>query len=233
MPVIALSPIWDDEKNRLCMSTDYVSAVLHAGAAPIILPYTDNEKALCEALDAADAVIVTGGCDVDPATYGEEKLACCGSISPLRDRIDSIIIRHALKKRMPILGICRGMQIINVYLGGTLYQDIAEQFGDTLKHPCYDIPREPAHDMKIVPNTLLRGVLNTDEATVNSRHHQAVKTLGNGLHATAYAPDGLIEAMEFDEPYPMLCVQWHPESLEDRFETHRRFFSWLVKEASK
>ena len=233
MPVIALSPIWDDEKNRLCMSTDYVNAVLHAGGAPIILPYTDDEKALCEALDAADAVVLTGGCDVDPATYGEEKLPCCGGISALRDRIDQIIIRHALEKRMPILGICRGMQIINVFLGGTLYQDVAEQFGASLKHPCYDTPRDPVHEMQLEQNTLLYSVLGKEHIQVNSRHHQAVNVLGKGLRPAARATDGLIEGMEFIEPYPMLCVQWHPESLEDRFETHRKFFRWLVSEAGK
>lgn len=232
-PVIALTPSWDADRNRLSIPHDYICAVMDAGGAPIVIPHIQDETLACAALDRADALLLTGGDDVDPACYGEEKLPCCGELTPMRDRLEFILIRHAINKGLPILGICRGMQILNVVLGGTLYQDIAQQYGGSLRHPRSDIPAGDAHGMRYVEGSLLRSVTGLEESPVNSRHHQAVKALAPGMRASAFAPDGLTEGMEAADGRPILAVQWHPESIYRRLEEQANLFRWLVKEANK
>lgn len=233
MPVIALTPSWNAEAQRVSVPYTYVAAVLQAGGAPFVIPPSDNDSAVCEALDRADGLILTGGDDVDPAVYGEEKLACCGETTPLRDRLEQTLIRHALERGMPILGICRGIQILNAALGGALYQDIAEQFGTQLKHPRSDIPIGDAHTVRIEKGTLLYSIYGVDECPVNSRHHQGLKKIAPGMRISAWAPDGLPEAIEAEDGRPVLGVQWHPEGLIERLPLQRRLFRWLVQEAEK
>lgn len=233
MPIIAVTPSWDNQTKRMVVNHDYINAVTDAGGIPLVIPPMANEGRLLAALERCDGLLLTGGDDVNPACYGEEKLPCCGELTPERDHAEPILIGHALKRGMPILGICRGMQILNAALGGTLYQDIALQFGDALKHPCYDIPAGDAHAMNILPDTLLRRVMGTAQCMVNSRHHQAVKKLAGGMKICAQAPDGLIEGMEAADGRPILCVQWHPESIQRRLPEHLKVFQWLVSEAGK
>ena len=121
------------------------------------------------------------------------------------------------------------MQLVNVYFGGTLYQDIAEQSGSKLSHPRHDAPTSLVHGVHVVPDTLLHDVLQTDDLQVNSRHHQAVRDLGLGLRYSAFAPDGIPEAMELTDRYPMVCTQWHPENIEDQHPLQKRFFEWLMR----
>lgn len=233
MPVIAITPSWDNENRRLAVNQDYIFAILDAGGMPVIIPPCEDENRLCEALDRCDALLLTGGADVNPACYGEEMLPCCGELTPERDAAEPVLIRHAVEKGMPILGICRGIEILNAAMGGTLYQDLEEQFGKTAKHPRMDIPAGDAHLMRYVPGTLLHSIIGMDESPVNSRHHQAVKALAPGMKANAFAPDGLTEGMEAADGRPILCVQWHPESLQKRLPEQRRIFEWLVREAAK
>ena len=233
MPIIALTPSWNTEQRRMVLGFDYIEAVTDAGGTPLVLPHLTDEKQLCDALDRCDALLLSGGDDVCPTLYGEKILPCCGDLTPERDFAEPILIRHALKRGMPILGICRGMQILNVALGGTLYQDIAQQYGDQVKHPCYDIPAGDAHAMRFLPDTLLRRVVGQDEGMVNSRHHQGVKKLADCLRPSALAPDGFIEGAEAADGRPILCVQWHPESIQRRLPEQARIFQWLVREASK
>ena len=233
MPVIAVTPSWDNDTRRMVVNQDYIMAVLDAGGIPMVIPPMQDEARLIEALDRCDGLLLTGGDDVNPACYGEEKLPCCGELTPERDFAEPVLIRRAIEKGMPILGICRGIEIVNVALGGTLYQDIALQYKDELKHPCYDIPASDAHGMRILPDTLLRRVMGTDACMVNSRHHQSVKALAPGMILNAVAPDGLTEGMEAADGRPILCVQWHPESIQRRLPEHLRLFQWLVQEASK
>lgn len=233
MPVIAVTPFWDDEKGRIGINNDYLVAIIRAGGSPVLMPLTDNERVVRDILQKADGLLLSGGADVSPSLYKEEKLPCCGENAPARDVLESWCIHYAMQRRLPILGICRGMQILNCVMGGSLYQDIALQYKPDLKHPCYDTPRDCVHIVDIAENTRLRSIMNLEAVPVNSRHHQAVKKLGRNLKVSATAPDGAVEAMEFIDDYPMLCVQWHPESLEDRFLPQRTIFNWLVKEASR
>ncbi|MBQ9197067.1 MAG: gamma-glutamyl-gamma-aminobutyrate hydrolase family protein [Clostridia bacterium] len=233
MPIIAVTPSWDNQTKRMMVNHDYIHAVTDAGGVPMVIPPMEDAASLREALDRCDGLLLTGGDDVNPACYGEEKLPCCGELTPERDHAEPILIKRALERGMPILGVCRGMQILNVTLGGALYQDIALQYGDKLFHPCYDIPAGDAHAMNILPDTLLRRVMGADRCMVNSRHHQAVKRLAEGMRICAQAPDGLTEGMEAADGRPILCVQWHPESIQRRLAEHRELFKWLVREAGR
>lgn len=233
MPIIALTPSWDTQNHRLALPHDYISGVLDAGGTPVVIPPMEDAEKLRSALDLCDALLLTGGDDVNPALYGEEMLPICGDLTPERDHAEPILIRHAIEKGLPILGICRGIEILNVALGGTLYQDIAEQYGREVKHPCYDIPGGDAHGMRYLPGTLLHQVMGMDGSMVNSRHHQGVKDVAPGMKVNALAPDGFIEGLEAEDGRPILAVQWHPETIYRRLTEQARIFQWLVREATK
>lgn len=232
MPVIAISPSGSDEK-RFLLTKEYMEAVLRAGGAPVMTPLCDSEAVAREILEKADALVLSGGADVDPGMYREEKMPCCGDTAPLRDLFETMLLRTALSLHKPVLGVCRGLEVANCVLGGALYQDIAQQLPGAIKHPCYDVPRDCVHTVDIRRGSLLHRVTGLDAVPVNSRHHQGVKRLGHGLIASAYAPDGLVEAYEMEDGYPLLCVQWHPESLCDRMPPHLKIWSWLINEASR
>ena len=216
------------EKGNITLNQDYVDAVFRAGALPVLLPLTQDEKTMREMLCRVDGLLLTGGADVGPDMYGEEKLPCCGDVTPARDRFEFPLCRMALEMDKPILAICRGHQVLSCVLGGTLYQDVAEQFSPELKHPQYDIPRDKAHGMTVEEGSLLHKITGLTEFTVNSRHHQAVKTPGKGLKVIAHAPDGLIEGVELPGKRFVLGVQWHPEALGDRYEEAQALFNAFV-----
>ena len=228
MPIIALTPNWDEAMQAPCIPYEYETAVMHAGGTPITLPMTDSLTVVEEALALADALILTGGADINPFLYGEDKLPECGVLQPRRDQLELMVYHAALRRKMPILGICRGHQLVNVANGGSLYQDIAAQTGSSLVHPRHDAPQDCVHEVTIVKDSLLYQVLGVETLTVNSRHHQAVHKLGHDLRVTATAPDGTIEAVEFTKSYPMLCVQWHPENIDNLYPQQKKIFDWLM-----
>ena len=233
MPLIALTPSWNSQTKQLCLGNDYIDAVQRAGGAPVLLSMTDSEAIADEMLSRMDGVLFTGGGDVNPACYGEELLPCCGEPADNRDRFEALLLRCALRRKLPILGICRGLQIINVCFGGSLYQDIGEQYSKDLLHPRFDVPRDYAHAVSLTPGTLLRKIYGSDKIQVNSRHHQGIKVLAPGLKVNAVSSDQLIEGFESADGSPLLTVQWHPESLQDRYPEHRAPFDWLIREASR
>ena len=217
------------EARKLMINQDYVEGVLRAGGTPVLFPVTADPERLSGLLDRVDGLLLTGGEDVDPALYGEEKLPCCEECSPDRDAMELPLCREALNRRMPVFAICRGMQVLACALGGSLYQDIAEQFGKSLQHPRHDTPADPVHTVDILPGTLLASIVGVSPLGVNSRHHQGVREPGQGAVISAAAPDGLAEGMELPD-YPfVLGVQWHPESLSDRYPEHQKLFNACVK----
>ncbi len=232
-PIIALTASWNMETLRMILNQDYIHAVADAGGVPIVLPCTTDEEGLRSALDHADGLLLTGGADIDPSLYGEETLPCCGTVTRIRDDTELVLIRHALEKKMPILGICRGFEILNAALGGTLYQDIEQQYGSAVSHPRYDIPGGDAHTVQYLEGTLLKSIMGEEKGYVNSRHHQGVKEPAAGLKICAQAPDGLTEGLEAEDGRPILAVQWHPESLYQRLPVQRRIFQWLIRAASR
>ena len=228
MTLIGIVPSWVEER-KITINQDYVEAVLRAGGTPVLFPVTADREQISVLLDQVDGLLLTGGVDVDPAKYGEQKKPCCGDCSACRDSMEFPLCREALNRRMPVFAICRGMQVLSCVLGGKLYQDLSEQFGTILRHPRYEVPGDPVHKVDVYPGTLLSSIVDVSSLDVNSRHHQGVSKPGNGLIVSAVATDGLTEAVELPG-YPfVLGVQWHPESLSDRYPEHQALFNAFVK----
>jgi putative glutamine amidotransferase len=219
------------------MNQRYSRAVAAAGALPVMIPLLEEEDTLRALYGRLDGVLIPGGVDVDPATYGEAPLPTCGRLDPDRDRVELSFARWAREDGKPLFGLCRGLQILNVALGGTLYQDIAAQRSDAIKHdyfPTAGYSRDHlAHSVTVTSGSRLDAMVGTAPLRVNSMHHQAVKDLAPGLAPTAVAPDGLIEALEStDQPF-VLGVQWHPESLTERDPRMQRLVAGFVEVASR
>jgi len=215
----------------------YSRVVAAAGGLPVMIPLLDDDEILRALYDRLDAILLPGGVDLDPATYGESPLPTCGRLDPARDRVELRFARWAIAEQKPLFGLCRGLQIVNVALGGTLYQDIAAQRSDAIKHdyfPTAGYSRDHlAHRVSVVAGSRLDALVGTASLEVNSMHHQGVKDLAAGLVSTAVAPDGLIEALEFSGDQFLLGVQWHPESLTDRDPRMHRLVAGFVEAASR
>jgi putative glutamine amidotransferase len=213
---------------------DYQEAVRRAGGDPLVVSADSHTPAAVVA--SADAVLLAGGSDVDPALYGEAPHPRFDAAEPGRDAFEIELVRLALEADLPVLAICRGIQLLNVARGGTLVQDIPDQVPNALEHRVPDPPFAIAHDAWVSSDSLLertlRERLDGDTCAVNSRHHQAIKKVGDGLVVTATAPDGIIEAVE--DPTKRFClgVQWHPENFY-RTGEFRELFEALVKAASR
>lgn len=233
MLTIGITPNWNTASRRIDIPNDYVTAVLRAGALPLLFPLTDSEQAWKAMVDKVDGVIFSGGEDIDPAYFGESTMPYCGSIIPERDRQELFMYSYLKSRSKPFLAICRGIQLMNVAEGGSLYQDIYVQVpGLTIRHERSDTPDE-AHRVELLAGSLMRSVIGEDSVAVNSRHHQAVKGLAPGLRVCALSEDGLIEGLEFENAYPGLGTQWHPENLSKNREDMQRLFDWLAREAAR
>jgi putative glutamine amidotransferase len=202
----------------------YVDAVRATGALPVILPVLD-EADVAELLEVVDGVVITGGADVDPTRYGQPAAPETSDPDPARDAFDIRLVRDALDGHVPILATCRGMQVVNVALGGTLVQHIPD-------HRCGDRWDEGVHPVKVEPDSRLASLLGTTELDVNSVHHQAVDRVAPGLRVVARAGDGTVEAIEpAEDVAPLVAVQWHPELLAG-WPSQRRLFEALVARAT-
>jgi putative glutamine amidotransferase len=219
------------------MNQRYSRVVAAAGGVPVMIPLLEDERSLRALYDLTDGLLIPGGVDLDPATYGESPLPTCGRLDPARDRVELQFARWALAEGKPLFGLCRGLQIVNVALGGTLYQDIAAQRGDAIKHdyfPTAGFARDHvAHPVAITSGSRLDALVGAASIGVNSMHHQAVKDLAPGLVTTAVAPDGVVEALESSGEQFVLGVQWHPESLTDRDPRMYRLLSGFVQAAAR
>lgn len=205
----------DNGLHYISVTETYVKALARSGAVPVLVPLGLPEKSLSAIQNIVDGLLFTGGGDIDPACYGETPHPLVDNVDPERDRVEIYLARRAAEKGMPFLGVCRGLQTINVAQGGTLYRDILAERPGAMKHACFEsAPRTHlAHPVEVTPGSLIAEIVNGAETRVNSGHHQGVRKLGAGLRATAFAPDGLIEAFEL-EGHPFgLAVQWHPEWL--------------------
>lgn len=220
-PVIGLSSTAGEGASTSVPLT-YVESVIRAGGVPMVLPMVSDKEMLSVMLDRVDALIMTGGEDVDPLKwYGEEPVNAMGGIAPERDEFDVTLIKMAVERGLPVLGICRGLQVMNVAFGGTLYQDIPSQVSGNVKHNQKAPRNYGTHSIRIEPGSLLRDQLGVDSVAVNSFHHQSIKDLAPGFKATAFAVDGVIEAIEMVGSNKVFGVQFHPEGFvsigEDKF----------------
>jgi len=215
------------------MSRPYITALEAVGALPVILPLAMGMDTLRALYDRLDGLFMAGGGDLNPACYGQGAYTKTEGIDSLRDEAELILTRWALEERMPLLGVCRGVQTLNVAAGGTLLQDVTDQWPDAIRHQYYpDKPRNyVAHPISVVPDTRLSAILG-QAAHVNSFHHQAVEAVGSGFRVAAYAPDGVIEAIERHDDAFAVGVQWHPESLIDTDSGMYALFEAFVKQAA-
>jgi putative glutamine amidotransferase len=207
----------EGDSVRYLAYASYVRAVHRAGGAPIMIPLGLDKDTLRTIFSRLDGLLIQGGEDVHPNEYGEKLESFCGKIDPDRDATELVMLRWAFEKNLPTLGICRGIQMMNVAAGGTLYQDIDSQMPGSLHHP--HINGNPAdfraHSITIEPSSRLANAVGTTEIQVNSRHHQAVKALAKGFQIIARSSDGIIEAMESTNGHFALGVQFHPENMID------------------
>jgi putative glutamine amidotransferase len=220
MPTILLAPSEAETEPKYFLRSTYVEAITGSGGMPILgFPDPENPASVGSLLKMADGLFLTGGKDLHPLFFGEQPMVGLGQVFPERDEFEIALARHALELGMPVLGVCRGMQVLNVAAGGTLHQDIS-----ILKNPLPILHAQTAarskewHSVTLEPESKLseifKGVLVDRTLNVNSIHHQAVRTVASGWIASAVAPDGIIEAVECPAQPFAIGVQWHPEELE-------------------
>lgn len=206
---------------------DYVAAIERAGALPLLLPQTYDRGDLVDMLELCDGVLISGGHDVDPMLYGERNLYS-GSIARERDEQDIFVAKYMTENTdKPVLGICRGVQIMNVAFGGTLYQDLGRQ-GDFYEHFNRSYPRNIGwHSNKLSPGSKLAEIFGKEEIMTNSYHHQAVRDAGLNMSITARTEDGVAEAIEMKDRRFVIGVQWHPEMMYDSAEQQKLFTAFI------
>ena len=232
-PVIGIMPQIPDDRNIFRVTRWYWEALLGAGAMPFMLPPNGDEAMLRYFIARCDGLLFAGGGDIEPARYGEETLAECGELYPPRDENELLALKIALERDMPILGICRGEQLINVGMGGTLYQDIPSQLDDTVVHNVKPYDGVQTHWVDIVPDSALEQVVKTRRLFVNSYHHQAVKNPAPGMEIMAYSENGVIEAYRFPQRRFLWGIQWHPEMSYTLDEESKRIFEVFLNAAGE
>ncbi|HEX8473689.1 MAG TPA: gamma-glutamyl-gamma-aminobutyrate hydrolase family protein [Pyrinomonadaceae bacterium] len=222
-PIIGITMRHDLEKERFYLARHYSEAVEAAGGVPLHISLIPNASYVAALMERLDGILLPGSAsDVDPIHYGHEPHKKLGSVHPLKDETDLLVLEELERRRMPLLAICFGMQIWNVARGGTLIQDIETQVPDAIKHE-QGAPRgRRSHRLRLAPDSLIARLSADDNALVNSHHHQALETVGRDLRATAWTADGLMEAVEDTrDNHWALGVQWHPEIEweDDQFST--------------
>lgn len=211
-----------------------LKALIEAGAVPIMLPITGDDDLIDEYLNVVDGLYFSGGSDINPLYFGEDPIKEIGGIDYSRDEFEVKLFKKAAEKNMPILGICRGEQVINVAAGGSLYQDIYSQREGTNGHsPTFSGGGYAYHRVQIMKDSKLFEILKTEETNINSFHHQAVKDIAEGYKVAALSKDGIIEAIESVNHDFVVGIQWHPELMFERYPEFLKLFEALVSAASK
>ncbi|MDQ6830460.1 MAG: gamma-glutamyl-gamma-aminobutyrate hydrolase family protein [Gemmatimonadota bacterium] len=238
IPTQTLEGVEDQLPRSWVMRQRYVEVLVQYGAIPWLIPLEQDHVTLRAIFDRLDGLFLMGGFDVDPESYHTEREDVCGHTDPARDETEITLARWAMEDAMPIFGVCRGMQIVNVVQGGTLWQDIAADMPDAVKHdyfPLHGLYERDflSQEVRVAPGSRLREIVGADALPVNSMHHQGIKTIGKGLIVSATASDGLIEALEGEAAdHWMVAVQWHPESLVDTDDKMRRLYAAFTDAAS-
>lgn len=239
LPLIGISvgagPLKEPNGAQLRVRSTYPQAVMLAGGAPVMIPLKIDRGVLRSIYDRLDGVIVTGGGDMAPSSYGAEPSVFTVEVDPDRDEIETQLVRWAVEDDKPLLGICRGHQVLNVAMGGTLIQDVREEVPGSLRHdgPNDDWFLRFPHEVQVERGSKLFKAmgLTSERLPVNSMHHQAVGQVAPGLCAVAHADDGIIEGLEHPDRRFIVSVQWHPEALAGREPPQRHLFEALVRAA--
>ena len=220
------------------MNSRYYQAAADSGGAPVMIPLFDDDLATLRSLyDRLDGILLAGGVDMDPCTFGDTPHPKLGRTDPARDTVELTLARWAVEDRKPTLGLCRGLQVMNVALGGTLFQDIEAQVPGALKHdyfPTAGFERDyAAHQVAIADGSRLAAAFQAPAVTVNSMHHQAVRGVAPALHVSARAPDGVVEALESGTDHFFVGMQWHPEMYEQSDPRTRQLFRDFIAAAAR
>lgn len=214
-PIIGITPQYDYKNNFVRIQANYLKAIKAAGGIPYLLPLEIDNSDLDQIIKQFDGFLFSGGPDIDPFLFNEETIPEGGIVLPERDKLEEAIFNHAYIHNKPMLGICRGLQAFNIFLGGSIYQDIEAQYFHNPSIGHYQKSADPVktHSVKIMPDSLLHQIIPKETIKVNSFHHQAIKTLSPRLKTAALSPDSLIEAAYSLTKTFLLGVQWHPEHL--------------------
>ena len=229
-PIIGITPQLGEDGRQFCQA-NYLNCVTQAGGIPLILPITEDEDQMRRYLEICDGIIFAGGPDIDPALYGEKTLPECGAICAPRDAFELKFLPMALEK--PLLAICRGIQVLNVALGGTLYQDINSQLPIKALHRMPAPTDDTCHAVTVSEGTILGELATEKTYAVNSFHHQAAKDVASGLVVSARSEDGVIEGLEMPSAPFVVGVQWHPERLVGHDQNAKALLRRFVREAEK
>ena len=232
-PRIGITMRIEPDTNRFYLGRHYSEAVEAAGGLPVHLPLITSSEFIAATMNSLEGILLPGSdSDVDPLRYGQDPHPKLGRVQPEKDETDLLVLDEIERRGMPLFAICFGVQVLNVSRGGTLIQDIESQWPDAIKHEQGPPRDRPSHKVRILAESTVGQSLPIEEATVNSHHHQAIETLGRELKATAWASDGLIEAIEDlrDDRF-VLGVQWHPELGWERDVLSRALFARFVAEA--
>jgi len=231
IPVIGITPLWDREKNSLWMLPGYMEGIRLCGGLPVMLPLMTGKEEARKAAIMCDGILLTGGQDVSPGLYGETILNGRVETAPERDLTESLLLDCILETDMPVLGICRGIQFLNAYLGGTLYQDLPSQLASEVVHNQGRPYDKPIHEVKLKGE--LKELIGKDSTMVNSLHHQAVRIPAPSLIPMAEAPDGVVEAVMMEGKKFVWAVQWHPEFMIPEDDDSMLIFRRFVEECRK
>ena len=215
------------------MKRQYFEAIIKAGGIPILLPNVEQDAAAKDLIDIVDGLMITGGPDIHPKYFGQKPHERLSRTTVARDKFELQAISFGLKKEIPILGVCRGLQVLNVFFGGTLYQDLSCIPHGILKHAD---PRQTGrvfHKVRIIEGSRLHRIVGRSSIEVNSSHHQAIDVLGEGLHSTAFCADGIIEGVEHNDFDFVIGVQWHPEGIYRRTASKKLFRAFVIESAAR
>lgn len=220
-------------RERTFVGYDYVQAIKNAGGIPVVLPFVEGKEKISRQIELIDGLLLSGGQDIHPHHYGEEPSQRLEEVCPQRDIFEIELVRSAGTLNKPILGICRGLQLMNVAFGGSLFQDIPYAMPDALQHSQNANPEVATQTIELVEGTILQNLIGQSLLLANSYHHQAIKELAPGFRISARAKDGIVEAIEKEGNFFTLGVQWHPELMFLQHSSMQRLFQGFIEAARK
>ena len=230
-PIIGIFPSFDEDNKRVYLNKQYLDEIIRFGGIPFIIPLSSDQKTIYEIIRNIDGIILSGGYDIDPKYYGQENSGKSVNISEITDECENAVIRLALEANIPVLGICRGMQALNVFCGGSLIQDIPSEHGFAVTH-LLPKPEVAFHNIRIEKESPLSCAAGFGTYLVNSYHHQAVKDLAPDFSVAAVADDGIIEAIYHKNKKFVLGIQWHPERNQDKVSINEKILEEFIKVCS-
>lgn len=235
LPIIGISSGFEFDANylfkgypRLMLNRDYPRSIEQAGGIPVVLPLTESYEVALEQVRAVDGILLSGGQDVDPLIYGQEPHEKLANISPERDAFELLLLRAAVELKKPVMGICRGSQIMNAHFGGTLFQDNSMKDGAYIKHSQAANPQQPIHHVTVEADSFLGKAVGQTEFLINSFHHQSIDKVAPGFKVIAMSKDGIVEGIESTTDHFMFAVQWHPEMMSRENTQAQQIFKAYV-----